>query len=68
MGLIHALPTRLARLAALFPRWDALLFPGYRQPGRGHRPWLSTGNEGLFISKLLPLFAVVALLAMHWAG
>lgn len=39
------------------------LFPGYRQPGAAIGLGFLQEYEGLFISKLLPLFAVVALLA-----
>jgi hypothetical protein len=38
------------------------LFPGYRQPGRGHRPWLSTGIRRVVYLQAAAL-AVVALLA-----
>lgn len=39
------------------------LFPGYRQLGAAIGLGFLQEYEGLFISKLLPLFAVVALLA-----
>ena len=59
MGLITHCRQRLARFGSVVSAMGcAACFPGYRQLG-GHRPWLSTGIRRLFISKLLPLFAVV---------
>jgi mercuric ion transport protein len=39
------------------------LFPGHCQFRRGHRLGFLSEYEGLFISRLLPLFAVLAFIA-----
>lgn len=51
-------------MAALFPRWGAPpVFPALASLGAAIGLDFLQKYEGLFISKLLPLFAVVALLA-----
>ena len=63
MGLITRIADKAGALGSVVSAMGcAACFPGYRQPGRGHRPWLSRNTKGC-LSPLLPLFAVVALLA-----
>jgi copper chaperone CopZ len=62
-GTDHASPTRLARSAALFPRWAAPPVSRHRQLGRGHRPGLSTNTKGCSSPSCCRCSPVVALLA-----
>lgn len=69
MGLITRIADKAGALGSVVSAMGcAVCFPAIASLGAAFGLGFLQEYEGLFISKLLPLFAVVALLATHWAG